>query len=68
MDPEKLVMVYEVSIIDNFLTDDECDFLIDYFKKSQHHEDYRGTTVIRLEDTSVFNLKNLTYVLNIHIR
>jgi hypothetical protein len=47
----------EVSIIDNFLTDDECDFLIDYFKKSLHHEDYRGTTVIRLDDTSVFNFK-----------
>ena len=54
---KSLVMVHEVSIIDNFLTDDECDFLIDYFKKSSNHSTYQSTSTIELKNTSIFDFR-----------
>tara|TARA_B100000085_G_C18279285_1_gene405544 strand:- start:58 stop:555 length:498 start_codon:yes stop_codon:yes gene_type:complete len=50
-------MVHEVSVIDNFLTDDECDFLINYFKKSSDHSSYESTSTIELKNTSIFDFK-----------
>ena len=41
-------MGHDIKVIENFLSDDECDFVIDYFKKSSHKEEWRGTYLISL--------------------
>ncbi len=45
---KSLVMGHDIKVIENFLSDDECDFVIDYFKKSSHKEEWRGTYLISL--------------------
>ena len=32
-----------MKVIDNFLSEDECDFLIEYYKKNPNTERYDGT-------------------------
>ena len=53
-------MDHKVAIIDNFLSDNECDFLIDFFKKSSHKEVWYGTNLIWLKKQP-FNLR-LSYI------
>ncbi len=53
-------LVMDLKIIDNFLTNTECDFLIDYFKKSSHKKEWRGTYLIPL-NYQPFNLR-LSYI------
>ena len=53
-------MDHKIAIIDNFLSDNECDFLIDFFKKSSHKEVWCGTNLIWLKKQP-FNLR-LSYI------
>ena len=53
-------MGHDIKVIENFLSDDECDFVIDYFKKSSHKEEWRGTYLIPL-NFQPFNLR-LSYI------
>ena len=46
-----------VSVIDDFLSEDECDFLIDYYKKYPDKETYMGTLLLWMKDTSLFDLR-----------
>ena len=46
-----------MKVIDDFLTEDECDFLIDYYKKYPDKETYNATLILRMKDTSLFNLR-----------
>ena len=46
-----------MKVIDDFLTEDECDFLIDYYKKYRDKETYNATLILRMKDTSLFNLR-----------
>ena len=57
---KSLVMGHDIKVIENFLSDDECDFVIDYFKKSSHKEEWRGTYLIPL-NFQPFNLR-LSYI------
>tara|TARA_R100000030_G_scaffold44_1_gene49 strand:- start:34 stop:513 length:480 start_codon:yes stop_codon:yes gene_type:complete len=55
-------MDHEITIIDSVLTCDECDFLIDYFKKFPNKKTWGQTVLIWLEKQSLLNLK-LSYIL-----
>ena len=46
-----------VSVIDDFLSEDECDFLIDYYKKYPNKETYNATLLLSMKDTSLFDLR-----------
>ena len=46
-----------MKVIDDFLSEDECDFLIDYYKKYPDKETYMGTLLLWMKDTSLFDLR-----------
>ena len=46
-----------MKVIDDFLTEDECDFLIDYYKKYRDKETYDATLFLLMKDTSLFDLR-----------
>ena len=46
-----------VSVIDDFLSEDKCDFLIDYYKKYPNKETYNATLLLWMKDTSLFDLR-----------
>ena len=46
-----------MKVIDNFLSEEECDFLIQYYKKHPFKESYKRTVLLRMKDTSLFHLK-----------
>ena len=50
-----------MKVIDNFLTEDECNFLIDYYKKypTNCKVTYESTILLLMADTSLFNLRKL---------
>ena len=53
-------MDHDITIIENFLSDDECDFLIDFFKKASHKEVWESTSILWLKKQP-FNLR-LSYI------
>ena len=53
-------MDHKITVIDNFLSDNECDFLIDFFKKSSDKEVWYNTNIIWLKKHP-FNLR-LSYI------
>ena len=46
-----------MKVIDDFLTEDECDFLIDYYKKYPDKQTYDATLFLLMKDTSLFDLR-----------
>ena len=46
-----------MKVIDNFLSEDECDFLIEYYKKYPNKETYNATLLLSMKDTSLFDLR-----------
>ena len=46
-----------MKVIDNFLSEDECDFLIEYYKKYPNKETYNATLLLWMKDTSLFDLR-----------
>tara|TARA_R100000458_G_C8087984_1_gene119922 strand:+ start:94 stop:561 length:468 start_codon:yes stop_codon:yes gene_type:complete len=46
-----------MEVIDRFLSEDECDFLIKYYKKSHIKEGYDTTVILRMKNTSLFDLR-----------
>ena len=46
-----------MKVIDNFLSEDECDFLIEYYKKHPIKERYGSTLLLRMKNTSLFDLR-----------
>ena len=46
-----------LEIIDNFLSHNDCDFLINYFKKSQEIRKWNDTTFIHLETTPISKIR-----------
>ena len=49
-----------MEIIDSFLSEDECDFLIEYYEKYPIAKfGYSSTVILQMKDTSLFDLRNL---------
>ena len=46
-----------MKVIDNFLSEDECDFLIEYYKKYPTKERYESTFLLRMKNTPLFDLR-----------
>ena len=46
-----------MKVIDDFLSEDECDFLIDYYKKYPNKKTYYATVLLLMKDTSLFDLR-----------
>ena len=47
-------MDHDITIIENFLSDDECDFLIDFFKKASHKEVWESTSILWLKNCLLY--------------
>ena len=47
----------QVSIIDDFLREDECDFLLEYFKEYPDKMHYNETIILLMRDTPLFQLR-----------
>ena len=47
----------DLEIIDDFLSHSDCDFLINYFKKSQETTKWNDTTFLQLEHTPITKIK-----------
>ena len=46
-----------MKVIDDFLSEDECDFLIDYYKKYPNKKTYYAILLLSMKDTSLFDLR-----------